>query len=195
MGNPPRDGMGLARSRTGEDHEGPGNGGGNGPLLIVEPGQWIDIAREPAATRLRDVGHRLIVRPRLPDPAPPGAAYPTRRHPTPALLGSAYPDVVNGDDLPGTAEMLTMYSTRWCGYCHRLKGQLARAGVAYREIDIEADPVAAAFVASVNGGNETVPTLALPDGSTLTNPTLDEVLAALRSATSPPEGDAPPSAQ
>ena len=65
---------------------------------------------------------------------------------------------------------LTMYTTQWCGYCVRLKAQLDRAGVGYREVDIEADAAAADYVAAVNGGNRTVPTLRLPDGTTATNP-------------------------
>jgi hypothetical protein len=30
----------------------------------------------------------------------------------------------------------------------------------------------------VNGGNQTVPTVLLPDGSVLTNPTVDQIVAA-----------------
>jgi mycoredoxin len=74
---------------------------------------------------------------------------------------------------------LTMYSTIWCGYCRRLKLQLDRAGIAYREIDIERSPDAAAFVESVNGGNQTVPTVRYPDGSTATNPTFAQVQSTL----------------
>jgi mycoredoxin len=75
---------------------------------------------------------------------------------------------------PGVSE-LTMYTTVWCGQCRRLKAQLARAGIGFREIDIEHDAAAAAFVAGVNGGNQTVPTVLLPDGSVLTNPTIDQI--------------------
>ncbi len=71
--------------------------------------------------------------------------------------------------------MLTMYSTPWCGYCHRLKSQLDREGIAYEVIDIEQDPASAEFVMSVNGGNQTVPTLLFADGSTLTNPSVKQV--------------------
>jgi mycoredoxin len=74
---------------------------------------------------------------------------------------------------------LTMYSTSWCGYCRRLKLQLNEAGIAFQEINIERDPEAAAFVEQVNGGNQTVPTLRYPDGSTATNPSFAEVKAAL----------------
>jgi len=75
--------------------------------------------------------------------------------------------------------MLTMYSTSWCGFCHRLKSQLSREGIEYQVIDIEQDPAAAAFVESVNGGNQTVPTLRFDDGSALTNPSIIQVKAHL----------------
>jgi mycoredoxin len=74
---------------------------------------------------------------------------------------------------------VTMYSTTWCGYCRRLKLQLDQAGIAYDEIDIERHPEAAAFVESVNDGNQTVPVIRYPDGSTATNPTLPQVQATL----------------
>jgi mycoredoxin len=74
---------------------------------------------------------------------------------------------------------ITMYSTPWCGYCRRLKGQLERAGVAYTEVDIEQHPDAAELVAKVNGGNKTVPTVVFPDGSALTNPSLAQVVERL----------------
>jgi mycoredoxin len=72
---------------------------------------------------------------------------------------------------------VTMYSTTWCGYCRRLKGQMDRAGIAYTEINIEQDPASADFVEKANGGNQTVPTVLFPDGSTLTNPSLAQVQA------------------
>lgn len=76
----------------------------------------------------------------------------------------------------------TLYSTTWCGYCARLKGQLKRAGIGYTEVDIEQRPDAAEIVAKVNNGNRTVPTLVFSDGSALTNPSVAQVtdkLAAL----------------
>lgn len=72
-----------------------------------------------------------------------------------------------------------MYSTSWCGFCRRLKGQLDQAGIAYREINIERDAEAAAFVEQTNHGNQTVPTVVYPDGRTATNPSFAEVTAAL----------------
>ena len=72
-----------------------------------------------------------------------------------------------------------MYTTNWCGYCQRLKAQLGREGIAFTEIDIESDPQAAAFVESVNGGNQTVPTVLYDDGTAVTNPSIGEVKAHL----------------
>jgi mycoredoxin len=74
-----------------------------------------------------------------------------------------------------TAAQVTMYTTQWCGYCFRLKTMLKSAGIAYQEIDIEQDGAAADFVSSVNNGNQTVPTVEFADGSTLTNPTSQEI--------------------
>lgn len=74
---------------------------------------------------------------------------------------------------------LTMYTTPWCGYCARLKGQLKRAGVGFDEVDIEQHPDAADLVAKVNDGNQTVPTLVFADGSALTNPSVTQVTTKL----------------
>ena len=77
---------------------------------------------------------------------------------------------------------ITMYTTPWCGYCHRLKSQLDREGIGYHLVDIEKEPAAAQVVERVNNGNQTVPTLVYADGSAQTNPSLAQVrekLAAL----------------
>jgi mycoredoxin len=76
----------------------------------------------------------------------------------------------------------TMYTTPWCGYCVRLKGQLNREGIAFDIVDIEQQPEAAEIVEAANRGNQTVPTLVFPDGSSQTNPSVAQVkekLAAL----------------
>lgn len=81
---------------------------------------------------------------------------------------------------PGNGKAaVTMYSTQWCGYCHRLKSQLDREGIAYDVIDIERVPDAAFVVEQVNGGNQTVPTLVYSDGTAQTNPSVAEVKAKL----------------
>ncbi len=78
------------------------------------------------------------------------------------------------------SQRLTMYGTEWCGYCVRLKRGLEREGIPFDDVDIERDDDAARFVVEVNGGNAVVPTVRLPDGSTLTNPTLPVLLQAVR---------------
>lgn len=78
---------------------------------------------------------------------------------------------------------LTIYSTTWCGPCQRLKSQIAREGIPYTNVDIDENPEAASFVMSVNGGNQTVPTVVFADGSSLTNPSLIEVKSRLASLT------------
>jgi mycoredoxin len=81
---------------------------------------------------------------------------------------------------------LTMYTTPWCGFCKRLKRQLAADGIEMAEVDIEQDPAAAEYVMSVNGGNQTVPTVLFPDGSALTNPSAAAVKERLQMLTTSP---------
>jgi mycoredoxin len=77
---------------------------------------------------------------------------------------------------------MTMYTTTWCGYCRRLKSQLEREGISYTEVDIELVPEAAELVMSVNGGNQTVPTVVFADGTALTNPSVGAVRERLAAA-------------
>lgn len=76
---------------------------------------------------------------------------------------------------------VTMYSTSWCGYCHRLKAGLDSEGISYELVDIEHVPDAAFLVEQVNHGNQTVPTLVYSDGSAQTNPSVAEVRKKLAS--------------
>ena len=83
-------------------------------------------------------------------------------------------------------DQITMYSTPWCGYCRRLKSQLDREGIAFVEVDIEQVPDAAEYVMSVNGGNQTVPTVITVPASgaapvVRTNPSLAQIKADLAS--------------
>ena len=85
----------------------------------------------------------------------------------------------HSDQTTTTTAPFTMYTTPWCGYCHRLQGQLDRAGIAYDVVDIEQDPGAAEIVMASNDGNQTVPTLVYSDGTAHTNPSLRDVQAKL----------------
>ena len=72
--------------------------------------------------------------------------------------------------------MIKMYTTSWCPDCHAAKRALQQKGLDYQEINIEEDEQAAEYVMSVNGGNQTVPTVQFADGTALTNPSLAQVL-------------------
>jgi mycoredoxin len=74
-----------------------------------------------------------------------------------------------------SAGTVTMYSTTWCGYCRGLKSGLDREGITYTEVNIERHPASADYVMSLNGGNQTVPTVVFPDGTSATNPSLAQV--------------------
>lgn len=64
-------------------------------------------------------------------------------------------------DTNGTA--VHVYWRPGCGFCASMRTALAEAGVDARWHDIWSDPDSAAFVRSVAGGNETVPTVQLGD--------------------------------
>ena len=96
------------------------------------------------------------------------------------------PDSTTSDTWSGARREtsgITMYTTSWCGFCHRLRSQLDRAGVAYDAVDIERVPGAAEIVEQVNHGNRTVPTLVFSDGSAQTNPSAAAVQAKLAELT------------
>lgn len=67
-------------------------------------------------------------------------------------------------------ETLTIYGTRWCPDCLRVRRYLDQNRIAYDWIDIDKDPQAAQFVTTTNHGNRSVPTLVFPDGSILVEP-------------------------
>ena len=69
-----------------------------------------------------------------------------------------------------------MYSTPWCGYCKRLKSQLAELDVSFEEINIEEFPDGAQIIEKINNGNQVVPTLVFSDGTSMTNPSARAVL-------------------
>jgi mycoredoxin len=74
---------------------------------------------------------------------------------------------------------LIIYTTSWCGDCRRVKKLLDDYKIGYIEINIDQDPQAAQFVETINGGYRSVPTLVFPDGTTLTEPSNPELLAAI----------------
>ncbi len=75
-----------------------------------------------------------------------------------------------------------------CPYCSRLRRGLRRAGIDTVEYDIWSDPVAAARVRAVTGGDETVPTVVVGDRALVT-PSVAQVVSAVR-AECPQEAEA-----
>ena len=71
-------------------------------------------------------------------------------------------------------------SATWCGHCVRLKTQLDRAGVAYREVDVDQDPSVLPKLEEVNGGERIIPTVEFADGTALVNPSAAAVADKVR---------------
>lgn len=73
---------------------------------------------------------------------------------------------------------VVVYWRKGCPFCKRLQLVLGRRARDVVWVDVWADDEASAFVRSVNGGDEVVPTVVIA-GTPHTNPTPREVLAAL----------------
>lgn len=80
-----------------------------------------------------------------------------------------------------TQSAVTVYWRPRCPYCARLRRDLRVLGVPTHEVDIWADPAAAAVVRGYANGNETVPTVVV-GGRGYVNPLAATVLAELRRA-------------
>lgn len=71
---------------------------------------------------------------------------------------------------------IVMYSTSWCGDCHRAKYILNEYGIDYINIDVDEYPEEVETIKRLNDGNRRVPTIVFPDGSVLVEPS-NRVLA------------------
>lgn len=69
---------------------------------------------------------------------------------------------------------LVVYTRPGCPFSAALRLKLRLARIRFRTVDIWADASAAALVRSINGGNETVPTVRIGE-EYLTNPSLSAV--------------------
>jgi mycoredoxin len=78
-------------------------------------------------------------------------------------------------------DAILVYGHPTCPNLGPVKGLLTQSKVKFAYIDIHQDTVAAARVRTINNGNESVPTLVFPDGSTLTEPTVGELRSKLES--------------
>lgn len=78
-------------------------------------------------------------------------------------------------------DAIIVYGHQTCPSLGPVKGLLTQSKVKFEYIDIHQDSVSAARVRAINNGNESVPTLVFPDGSTLTEPTVGELKSKLES--------------
>jgi len=72
-------------------------------------------------------------------------------------------------------QTIKMYVTTWCGDCRMAKRWFDSHGISYEYINIEEDDKAAEYVARVNRGYRSVPTIVFPDGSILVEPSPREL--------------------
>lgn len=79
------------------------------------------------------------------------------------------------------ADKIIVYGHPTCPGVGPVKGLLRQSKVEFEYIDIHQDSAAATQVRAINNGNESVPTLVFPDGSTLTEPGFGELKAKLES--------------
>jgi mycoredoxin len=70
---------------------------------------------------------------------------------------------------------IVMYAVEWCPDCRRAKFFFKRKKIDVLEVDVNADKNAEAFVKELNNGNRSVPTIILPDGSMLVEPSTEEL--------------------
>lgn len=77
------------------------------------------------------------------------------------------------------AEDIIVYSTVWCPDCKRAKKFFNDHRIQYKNIDIEKDAEAMAYVEDVNNGSRIIPTILFPDGSKLVEPSNAELAAKL----------------
>lgn len=67
-------------------------------------------------------------------------------------------------------DKILVYSRPSCPLDQPVRNVLTGAGVDFIYVDIRRDEEALARIRAINNGNETVPTLVFPDGSTLSEP-------------------------
>ena len=79
------------------------------------------------------------------------------------------------DPQPQGPSTVTIYTTSTCGPCVRLKRALNEREIDFVEVNVELDDEAADWVMAVNQGARTVPTVLMPDGTALTNPSAEQV--------------------
>jgi mycoredoxin len=70
---------------------------------------------------------------------------------------------------------IVMYTTQECSDCLRVKAFFSTNHIPFLQIGIENDDQAREFIAKINHGFHSVPTIIFPDGSVLSEPTWKEL--------------------
>jgi len=78
-----------------------------------------------------------------------------------------------------TEDTIRVYGTTWCPDCTVAKRVLDGFDVKYDWTDITGNDEAIEYVMKINGGYRSVPTIVLPDGRTMTEPSGRELTAVL----------------
>ncbi|MGB9674046.1 MAG: glutaredoxin family protein [Anaerolineales bacterium] len=71
--------------------------------------------------------------------------------------------------------IIRVYGTNWCGDCIRAKQFFQKHQIPYEWVDIDRDKEAERIVMEINHGNRSVPTIVLPDGNILVEPSNSEL--------------------
>ncbi len=79
-------------------------------------------------------------------------------------------------------QAVVVYGTAWSDGSRRTRRLLDEHVVPYPWVDIDGDAAGQALVLRLGGGRRIVPTILLPDGLVLTEPTGSALLTALRRA-------------
>jgi glutaredoxin 3 len=58
---------------------------------------------------------------------------------------------------------IELYTTQWCGYCARARALLAKKGVVFTDIDVDADSARREEMIQRSGGGLTVPQIFIDD--------------------------------
>ena len=72
-------------------------------------------------------------------------------------------------------DLIIIYGTDWCWDCRRARRFFDRLGIPYQWINIDQDREGEQFVLETNRGNRSVPTILLPGGSILVEPSNREL--------------------
>jgi len=70
---------------------------------------------------------------------------------------------------------IVMYAVEWCPDCRRAKFFFKRKKIDVLEVDVNSDKKAEEFVKELNNGYRSVPTIILPDGSMIVEPSTEEL--------------------